>query len=293
MARKKGLGRGLDELLSGSQVDDAFSAPAPGGIEQVALDEIEPNPFQPRDSVAESNLEELVASIREHGVLQPVILRRKDDGYKLIAGERRWRASRRAGLERVPAIVRDVTDDDALTLALVENVQRQDLNPVEKARAFREMADRFNLTQEEIATRTGKDRSTIANFMRLLELPDQVLELVSGGAISMGHARALAGMKSAKLQMRLCERIVRDDLSVRDTERMVAERRQARKSGGGGAGREQKTAHIRDLEDRIRDRLGLRVSLDEKGEKGKVTIYFSNNGEFQRLLDGLGIDLSS
>ena len=179
--------------------------------------------------------------------------------------------------------MRDVTDDDALTLALVENIQRQDLNPVEKARAFREMADKFNLTQEEIATRTGKDRSTIANFMRLLELPDEALELISGGALSMGHARALAGMKSAKAQMRLCEKIVREDLSVREAERLVAERRLPRSGRGGGAGK-RKSPYLRDIEDQIRERVGLRISLSEADGEGKLTIFFANPGEFERLL---------
>ena len=284
------LGRGLDDLLSGSAAEEGFGPAPGGGIDQIPLDQIRPNPFQPREEIGGEQIEDLVNSIREHGVLQPVIVRRADDGYELIAGERRWRASQQAGLETVPAIVRDVTDDDALTLALVENIQREDLNDVEKGRAFREMGERFGLTQEEIARRTGKGRSTIANYIRLLELPDAILELVSRGTISGGHARALLGLASDKARLSLCKRIVRQDLSVREVERLVSQRRDgASVPGGPKASAKAKPAHIRDLEDRMRERLGLRVALEVRASRGKATVYFANDTEFQHLLDTLDI----
>lgn len=290
MARSKRLGRGLESLLSQEPYDEGLADAGASPASEIAIDEIQPNPFQPRRDFDESALEELAASIREHGLLQPVLVRPSPEGsgYHLIAGERRWRASRKAGLTTVPALVREFTDDDALTVALVENIQREDLNPVEKARAFRDMADRFGLTQEEIASRTGKDRSTVANFMRLLDLPETVLELVSRGTLGMGHARALLGLGSADEQVEMCKAIVRNDLSVRDVERSVASKR----PGKHAAARKQaaKSAYVRDLEDRVRERLGLKVALDARSGRGKLTIRFANDGEFQRLLDALGIE---
>jgi len=236
--------------------------------------------------MSEEALSELAASIREHGVLQPVLLRRTEQGYELIAGERRWRAAKAAGLATVPAMVRDLGDDDALTIALVENIQREDLNPIEKARAFREMGDRFSLTQEEIARRTGKERSTIANFLRLLDLPEEVQELVSRGTISMGHARALLSLASIKEQMEMCRRIVRDDLSVREVESIVARVRSPR--GGRSHSAEQKSAYLRELEERLREHTGMRVSVDLRGARGRAVFHFAGETDLQRLLDLLG-----
>jgi len=260
-----------------------------GGAEEIAIDQIRPNRFQPRKTFAPEQLAELAASIREHGLLQPVVVRPTEDGfYEMIAGERRWRASREAGLTAIPAIVREITDDDALTLALVENLQREDLNPVEKGLAFKEMSEKFGLTQEEIARRTGKDRSTVANFIRLLDLPDTVLDLVSRGTISMGHARTLLGLNDEKKILDLCERIVREGLSVRDVENSVTASRAVRPPLRGRA-KMAKSAHIRDLEDRLRERFGLKVTLDTLGARGKMVVYFTSEDEFQRLLDSVGL----
>jgi len=289
VAGSKRLGRGLESLLSQGALDGALPE-APASAESVPLDQIRPNRFQPRDDIGPQELSELAASIREHGVLQPVVVRPAAEGvgYELIAGERRWRAAREAGIDAIPVVVRDISDDDALTLALVENLQREDLNPVEKARAFRDMSEKFGLTQEEIAKRAGKDRSTIANFMRLLDLPDGILELVSRGTIAMGHARALLAVKLPQHQMQLCERIVREELSVREVERRVAslDVHKSKKKKALGA---KLDAHLRDLEDRMRERLGLKVSLDARGHRGKVTIHYQSDDELQRLLEVLGI----
>ena len=287
MGKERRLGRGLDSLLSTNVADVSLEGMPAGDILQLRIDDIRPNPFQPRDSVGGEAFEELVASVREHGVLQPVLVRRAGEGYELIAGERRWRACKQVGLDAVPAMVRDIGDDDALTLALVENLQREDLNPIEKARAFREMADRFDLTQEEVARRTGKERPTIANFLRLLDLPEAVQELVSRGTISMGHARALLGLDKAKEQMDMCRRIIRDDLSVRDVERVVT--RGKRPRGPRRAAAVRKNAHLRDLEDRMRERVGLKVTVEARGARGKVSFHFANDADLQQLLDVLGI----
>ena len=272
-------------------VADLGLAEGAGPAEEIPVDEIRPNPFQPRQGIAKEALAELVASIREHGLLQPIVVRNAPDGegYELIAGERRWRACQEAGLDTAPAMVRDVSDDDALTLALVENIQREDLNPVEKARGFQDMSDRFGLTQEEISKRTGKSRSDVANFVRLLELPETVLELLSQGAISMGHAKALMSLRPARKQVQACERIVRRGLSVRDTEGLVS----ARKTEPPAKGKPEepkKSVYFRHMEDAMRERIGLKVALDAKGRKGKLTVFFSNDTEFQQLLDALGME---
>ena len=293
MARTRRLGRGLESLLSQGAHEDGLDAAEAAPSGEVGIDDIRPNPFQPRREMDEGALDELAASIREHGLLQPILVRHAPDagGYELIAGERRWRASRKAGLESVPVVVREVTDDDALTVALVENIQREDLNPVEKARAFREMADKFGLTQDEIASRTGKDRSTVANFMRLLDLPEPVLALVSRGTVGMGHARALLGLAAEEDRIELCDRIARDGMSVREVERTVAAGRP--KAGGKPGPAVRKSAYAKDLEDRLRERLGLNVSLDLRGGRGKVTVRFASDGDLQRLLDTLGIEMES
>lgn len=265
---------------------EAVDAPA----DRIPVDSIRPNPFQPRRAMEEGKITELAASIREHGLLQPVLVRRASDGdgYELIAGERRWRACKEAGLEAAPAVVVDADDDAALAMALVENLQREDLNPIEKALAFKEMSDKFGLTQEEIATRMGKDRSTVANFMRLLDLPETVRELVSRGTVGMGHARALLGLDSPKDQVEMCIRIVREDMSVRSVESAVAALKggKPRQKGRSAA---KKSPHLRDLEDRIREKLGLKVALDGKGGRGKLVIHFTNDGELQAILDALGV----
>jgi ParB family chromosome partitioning protein len=287
--KDKRLGRGLESLFSMRPVDVAAGASPTGDILHIPLDQVGPNPKQPREQIAAGALAELVASIREHGVLQPVIVRPAKEGYELVAGERRWRACREAGLPTVPAVVRDVPDGEALVIALVENLQREDLNAIEKAKGFKDLGQAFGLTQEDLSRRTGVERSTIANFLRLLDLPPDVQALVSRGTISMGHARALIPASDPAVQLDICRRIVRDDLSVRDVERIVGG--MASRAGRRSAVHARRSAHIRDLEDRLRDRVGLKVAIQVHGGRGRVIFHFAGDADLQRLLDLLGVDI--
>ena len=248
------------------------------------------NPRQPRTAFAERELSELAESVRAVGILQPLVVRRTADGYELIAGERRLRAAKMAGLESVPIVERAASDDDLLTLALVENLQREDLNPIEKAKGFKELIERYGLTQEAAAKRLGKDRSTIANFIRLLDLPEAVQHVVSRGTISMGHARALLGIPQPSMQQALALRIEEEGLSVREIERIAADRRGAEhKPTRSKPAPVTKDAHIRDLEDRARQRLGTQVAIEHKDGRGRMIISFFSDDDFQRVLEVLGI----
>src|SRR6185295_8662456 len=210
---RKALGRGLGALLSAER-PDSF------GDEQneVEVELIDASPLQPRTFFDQSSLEQLAESIRTHGVVQPVVLRRIDDRYQLVAGERRWRAAKLAGLNRIPAVVRDIDDDNLLEIALIENIQREDLNPIEEAQAYKKLIDAVGLTQESLAARVGRDRSYITNYLRLLRLPDDIQSLVAQGKLSTGHARTLLGLEQADEQRRLARKIIERGLSVRETE---------------------------------------------------------------------------
>jgi ParB family chromosome partitioning protein len=242
------------------------------------LEEIRPNPFQPRQQAELEDLTELVASIRDKGVLQPVVVRRRRDGYELVMGERRFRAARQAGLETIPAVVRRATDAEMLELALVENVQRKNLNPIDEALAYRRLADEFKLTHEDIARRVGKDRSTVTNALRLLALPYKVRDLLAAGRLSAGHARALLGLASRRSQVDLAERIAADGLSVRAVERLCGGTRPARK-------RTEPDVHVRELQDRLQERLGTRVQISERGKgAGRVVIVYHGAEDLERIV---------
>jgi ParB family chromosome partitioning protein len=230
----------------------------------------------PRDSI-----DSLAGSIAKDGVLQPIVVRPKDGGYEIIAGERRWRAARQAGLDKIPVIVRDVTDQQALELALVENIQREDLNPIDKAKAYGALMQEHGYTQERLAERLGQKRPTIANSLRLLELPEDIQEIVSRGTISPGHARALLSLESPARMMTLCRRIIADDLSVRATEFLASTeggRARAKKA------RRQVSAQIRHLEDVLTEKLGTRVRIKQQKKGGQIQIHFVDNDDFDRLL---------
>ena len=280
MDRKK-LGRGLDSLIQ----DDALTS-AGEEVALVSVDDIRPNSRQPRKDFDEESLEGLARSIVENGVLQPIIVRKAGSGYEVIAGERRWRAATKAGLESVPAVIRNVSDEKLLQLAIIENIQREDLNPIEKARAYRELMEEFSLTQEQAASRLGIGRANLANTLRLLELPEEVQLLVSRGTITFGHARALLGASSAGEMIRLAERIVRDDLSVRQTETIIGKTRDEKGAGGSKsqAGKE-KGAQIRHLEEQLRASLGTRVTITEGSRKGrgKIVVEFFSHDDFERV----------
>jgi ParB family chromosome partitioning protein len=231
----------------------------------------------------DERIEELARSIRTNGIIQPIVVRRAAQGYEIIAGERRWRAAQRAGLLKVPVVVRDVPDERLLAVALIENIQREDLNPIEEAIAYRRLADEFHLTQEQIADAVGKDRSSIANYVRLLRLPQEVRANVASSAISMGHARALLALPDEAAQLRVGREIVAKNLSVRDVEAL------AKREDGETGRREDKKAdpNTRAAEDKLRLALGTRVRINRRGKGGRIEIDFVNEDELQRIYERL------
>ncbi|MHC4938187.1 MAG: ParB/RepB/Spo0J family partition protein [Planctomycetota bacterium] len=279
MAERK-LGRGLDSILGGSRVEPAEE------VRPLPLSEVRAGPHQPRRDFDEARLQELANSIGESGVLQPIIVRPAGVGYEIVAGERRYRAARLAGLEEIPAVVRSYTDEQVLVLSLVENVQRADLNPIDKARAYRRLTGHLGVTQDEVARRIGLDRSSVANLIRLLELPDEIQELVKSGALGMGHARALVSLKDDVAQLALAEKVVRDDLSVRAVEELV---RRERDPADPPMRRSQprKTPQIRALEDELRTLMGTKVSIRDQRGRGKITIEYYSPEDFEGVLERL------
>jgi len=281
MAEKRpALGRGLSALIP----DAPVAAPTVERGLDVDIDLLRPNPFQPRVQIDDARIDDLARSIRAHGVIQPIVVRRtSEDGYEIVAGERRWRASQRAGLLKVPVVVRDVPDERLLASALIENIQREDLNPIEEAQAYRRLADDLGLTQEQIAEAVGKDRSSIANYVRLLRLPHEVRENVAAGALSMGHARAILGLADEAAQLRVSREVVAKSLSVRETEALVA------RAGQPAATREEppKDVHTRAAEERLRFSLGTRARIVRKARGGRIEIDFTNENELQRLFEYL------
>ena len=280
MNHKKVLGRGLGALIP-QRAEPAPHAHAPG-MAQIPIDQIQPNPYQPRRMFNEASIDELARSVREHGIVQPLVVMRAGDKYKLIAGERRFRAAQKAGLATVPVVVKDaLKSGDALQLALVENIQREDLNPMEEANAYHQLHDEFGMTQEEIARRVGKERSTVANFLRLLRLPASVKELLASGQLSMGHARALLAVESAKKQEALAERVVKHDLNVRQTEVLASEKPKPQKK------EQPKDVFTRDAEEKLQRALRTKVAIDRKRRGGVIRIQFGSEDELIRVVEDL------
>lgn len=285
------LGRGLETLLGGAKnaADEgpASNGPAPSTLPII---EIRPNPEQPRKVFESAPLEELRDSIQRHGLLQPICVRPSDRGYEIVAGERRWRAARMAGLTEIPAVVlENATDERLLELALVENLQRQDLDPLEKARAFQELQVSFSLTQAEVAERVGMRRPTVTNHLRLLELPKEAQDAVAHGLISMGHAKALLPLKEPEAIRSALVLVVKKDLSVRQLEEFVKDSAEGEQDGEPSASLERHRggrlpAWVRDLEGRMRDNLGTRVSIQNRsGYKGQIVIRYHDREELDRL----------
>ena len=281
-AKRKALGRGLSALIPDVPEPASDTAAATGGAE-VAISALEPNPFQPRLAMDPARLEELTASVRETGIVQPILVRRRGERYQIIAGERRWRAAQAAGLSTVPVTVRDVPDGRLLELALVENVQREELTPLEEAQAFQRLQEEFRLTQEEIARRVGRERSTIANALRLLRLPRELRELVSQGRLDAGHARALLALDRQEDQLELGREAARKGLSVREVERRVALLRAPRKEPD----RSRKDANTRAAEERLRAALGTRVEIARRGRGGQIRLLYATETELNRLYEML------
>ena len=301
MARKGGLGRGLTALIPAAEASEETGG---SGLQELPIGSVQPNPLQPRRMFDEDALEGLTDSVRELGVLQPVLVRAKDDGYELIAGERRWRAAKRAGLPTIPAVIRPTDDVSSLEQALVENLHRQDLNALEEAAAYQQLIEDFGLTQDQVAKRVGKSRSAVANQLRLFQLPPAVQKLVGDGMISAGHAKALLGHPDRSYQEMLARKAVADSLSVRDLERLVKERLDL-ESGLGGTDdfgdtepiapsddqsvdgdepeRKLRPPGLLELEELLANRLDTRVSIAMTSKRGKVTIDFANLEDLERI----------
>ncbi|CAN5856379.1 ParB/RepB/Spo0J family partition protein [soil metagenome] len=276
--RKSGLGRGLEALIPTESSGGAT------GYARIAVDQIMANPDQPRAKFDDESLAELAKSIDELGVLQPIVVEERDDGYTLIAGERRWRAAKRAGLSTIPAVVREKSGDHTLVEALVENVQRMDLTPLEEARAYRQLLEEYGMTQDAIASRVGKSRPTISNTLRLLQLPAEIQSYVEDGELSSGHARALVGLEDEKYAVHLAGKAVSEGWSVRQIEDAVRLRRGMEAGPGSGVGvKTIRPVEIIELEKRLADRLGAKVKIDYRSQKGRVEIRFGSIEDLERL----------
>ena len=276
--KRKALGKGLSALLP-----DPEPAPAlPEAASEVPTEALEPNPVQPRAAMNPARLDELAASIQESGMVQPILVRRVGERFQIIAGERRWRAAQKLGLPTVPVTVREVADERLLELALVENIQRQELTPVEEAAAFQKLQDELRLTQEEVARKVGRDRSTVANTLRLLRLPKEIREQLSAGALDAGHGRALLALDSQEEQLALAREAARKGLSVREVERRVALLRAPR-----GVKEKKRDPNTRAAEEKLRAVLGTRVQIARRGRGGAIRIQFGSEAELNRLYDVL------
>jgi ParB family chromosome partitioning protein len=276
---RKALGRGLGALLSAEG-----TATATEDANEIPIDLIDPSTLQPRMVFDEVKLDELARSISANGVVQPLLVRRKGARYELIAGERRWRAAQMAGLTRIPAVLRNVSDDKVLELALIENIQREDLNPIEEARAYKKLIDTLGLTQETVAERVGRDRSYVTNYLRLLKLPDDLQELLQVGRLSTGHARALLGADQVHVQRKLARKIIEQDLSVRATERLVKQTMEVRPARAKRKPAEG-DANIRAAENKLRRKFGTQVRIVQSGgeQTGRIELEFYNQGDLDRL----------
>src|SRR4051794_36289607 len=278
--QKKVLGRGLGALIPQREA----ASPAAPGLMELALDQIAPNPYQPRKTFNEASIEELARSVRQHGIVQPLVVTRAGDRYKLIAGERRYRAAQKAGLTTVPVVVKEMMGEgDALQIALIENIQREDLNPIEEALAYHQLHEEFGLTQEEISKQVGKERSTVANFLRLLKLPDTVKKLLASGQLSMGHARALLAVESPKKQEALADRVVKRNLNVRQTEMLASESSPQRVEKK----EKEKDVFTRDAEEKLQKTLRTKVEINRKRRGGVIHIRFASEEDLIRLFDDL------
>jgi ParB family chromosome partitioning protein len=290
--KKKVLGRGLDTLLPASRaaVIPAIHATQMTGdvVKEIAVEMIDRNPYQTRSKFGEEALNELAASIKASGVVQPIVVRPVSNGrYQLIAGERRWLASQRAGKTTVPAIIRQVSNEQAMEMTIVENLQREDLNPMEQARAYERLGREFGLTQEQMAQRTGKDRSSVSNFLRLLKLPSEVQSLLEEEKLSFGHAKALMGLDSPEASIRLAHRVVQLSMSVRQTEGAVNNLMNPEPK----LEKPERVVdpNVREAERELQQVLGVKVTITDKNGKGKIQLEYKSLEDFDRIVDALGI----
>ncbi len=288
-AKNRGLGKGLDALFSNSEIDlqanrtDHAKQIENKGISFIDVNDIKPNEKQPRKNFDEEKLEELATSIKEHGLIQPVILRHSEHGYEIVAGERRWRACRKAGIKEVPSIIKELTDEQNMLIAIIENMQREDLNPIEEAEGLNQMIISFGLTQEEISKSIGKSRPYITNSLRLLKLPEEIRNFLSEGKLSTGHARAVAGISDPKKQLEIAEYAIEKELSVREIEKLIKELGTDKKKNS--QKRAEKTPDVKRLEEDLKQIMGTKVNLSQKGKKGKIEIEYYSREELERLIE--------
>jgi ParB family transcriptional regulator, chromosome partitioning protein len=277
--QKQALGKGLGALIPDlSTLDDREKRAL--GIMELDLDRIVPNEYQPRKYFDDEKMKELAASIKEQGVIQPVIVHRAGSGYELIAGERRWRASRLAGLKTIPALVKEASRRELLEMALIENIQREDLNPLEAAEAYKRLQDEFRLTQEDLARRVGKDRSTITNFLRMLGLPKEIKSRLASGELSMGHAKAILSLERVRDQIQAASAIVKRGLSVREAELLAARCKNPPRDN-----KPRLSHELKALEDKLKKLLGTKVSISAKAQGGRIVIEYYSAEELDRILD--------
>ncbi len=280
MARKQVLGRGLDALIPDLDASELEQ----GSFTHCDIGAVRPNPYQPRQVFAEEELASLTNSIREKGIIQPLVVRTRPGGYELIVGERRWRAAGMAGLKKVPVVIKDVSAAEMLELALIENIQREDLNPLEKAEGYHRLMKEFRLTQEQVAKRVGQDRSTVANFLRLRNLPEPIRADIVNNRLTMGHARALLGAKTASQQKAVWRRIISANLSVRAAEALVKKLRAQKKMPSGSRPASSEAIYLESVAEDLSRHLGTKVTILWRGKTGKLEIDFFSNDDLGRLI---------
>lgn len=291
----RGLGKGLDALFGDVEVNiqekpkketpkkkEEEKPVAAGGINYININDIKPNSNQPRKTFDEDKLEELAASIEAHGLIQPIVLRKVSKGYEIVAGERRWRAARKIGIKEVPCIVKELTDEENMLLAIIENMQREDLNPIEEAEGIRQMIDTYGLTQEQVSKSVGKSRPYIANCLRLLRLPEVIRNYLADGSFSTGHAKAIAAVDDEEKQIKLAETAIKEGLSVRQLEKLAKEDKSAVKPKPRAR---TKNADVKRVEEDLKIVLGTKVNLNQKGKKGVIEIEYYSKEELERLIE--------
>lgn len=278
----RALGKGLGALITSNLLDDGDQ------VSDISVTEIRPNPYQPRKQFEAGAIEELAQSIKEHGIIQPLIVRKSIKGYELVAGERRLRAAKEADLKKVPVIIKNYTDQQLMEISLIENLQRENLNPIEEAEAYEKLVQHFSYTQEELAKKMGKSRPHVANILRLLQLPEKIRGLVSTSALTMGHARSLLPVSNEKVQWQLANDVVKKELSVRQLEEIVKQLNVSRETKKKKA--EKSEAVIVQMEERLRTRFGTSVFIKRGNKRGKIEIDFYSNEDLQRILDILNLE---
>lgn len=287
--KNRGLGKGLEALFSNSEIDtkeisiERTQGSQEKGVSFVDINDIKPNSNQPRKIFDEEKLEELAISIKEHGLIQPVILRKAEKGFEIVAGERRWRACRKAGLKEIPCIIKELTDEENMLLAIIENMQREDLNPIEEAEGLNQMITSFGMTQEQVSKSVGKSRPYITNSLRLLKLPEQIRDMVSQGQLTTGHARAIAGVSSSEKQIKLAEHAIKEELSVREIEKLIKEENSTKKKAS--RKRAEKNADVKRVEEDLKQIMGTKVNVNQSGKKGKIEIEYYSREELERLIE--------